>query len=294
MTIKLSFVKFLLPALAACSLLGACHKGGEPAFEGDGSPLLARVNKQYLTLAQVRKDMPVGISPEDSARFVKGFVYSWIDEQLLKDMSSKDIDMEEIDRLVEEYRNSLIADAYRRKIIASTDKTPFTEDSLLSYYNEHKADYKLRSPLVKGVYVKLPEDDPNVGVIRRLIQSDKSEDIDRLEKEVLKSNAIHYDYFRERWVDWEQIESRVPYDFGASSDFLKPGKYLNTTVDNHTYLLRITDVLSTGSQMPFDAAKSDIRQRLAVEQRRRLDAAFRSELLQRAIKSGRTEIHLPQ
>ncbi|MDE6276763.1 MAG: peptidyl-prolyl cis-trans isomerase [Muribaculaceae bacterium] len=278
---------------AALLLTEGCSGSGGNAYGKDveeTAPMLARVGRERLTLEDVSREMPGGLTPEDSVKFVKGYVYSWVETRLLSAMAPEDLDMAEIDRLVEDYRSSLIAEAYRRKIAEDGSSTSFSEDSMRVWYEGHKADFKLREPLVKGVYVKLPEKTSNLGTIRKLMRSDKTEDIDMLEKEVLRSQAIHYDYFRERWVDWDQIEVRIPYAFGSAESFLKPGRFLETSSGGHTYLLRITEVAPKGSIMPYEAARDDVRERLLAERRKQTDAAFRADLLERALATGRAEI----
>ena len=88
----------------------------------------------------------------------------------------------------------------------------FAEDSPRAYYEEHKDDFKLERPMVKGVYLKLLDDAPKLKQIRRLYRSDSPGDIDKLEKAAI-GTAIHYDYFRDSWIDWEQIENRIPVEF---------------------------------------------------------------------------------
>lgn len=285
----------LVLAAASC-LAGACGGGrgdaftGSPSADAKDSPVLARVGAETLTLAEARASLPGGLTAEDSAKFVKGYVYSWVDRRLLAEMAEEDLDTREIDRLVEEYRQSLIAEAYRRKIAEDGADVTFAEDSLRAYYDAHRTDFRLRSPLVRGVYVKLPDEAKNLSLIRRLMRSDALADIDRLEKEVTVSNAIHYDYFRERWIDWDQIEVRIPFDFGASESFLRKDRFLETSRDGFTYLLRVTDVLPASSVMPFEAARDEVRERLLAERRRKIDAAFRADLLRRALSTNRAEI----
>ncbi|MDE6310830.1 MAG: peptidyl-prolyl cis-trans isomerase [Muribaculaceae bacterium] len=285
-------------ALALCAglLCGvSCTRSGgdgrSEAGRSEGTPL-ARVGKEWLMLEDVQREMPGGISPEDSSRFVSGYVYSWLDTRLLTAMAQDELDMTEIDRLTEEYRNSLIAEAYRRKVAEGGATDTFSEDSIRSWYESHKSDFRLREPLVKGVYVKLPEKTDNLAAIRKLMRSDKEEDIDRLEKEVIRSQAIHYDYFRERWVEWDQIEVRVPYAFGSAESFLRPGRFLETTNGGYTYLLRVTEVAPKGSLMPYEAARDEVRERLMAERRKQIDAKFRADLLERALSTKRAEIYI--
>lgn len=264
-------------ALCLLSLFGACHKAPETK-----SPEVAAVGSAVLTAADLAAAMPAGLSSDDSARFVKAYVNSWIDAKLVTEVAASRIDMTDIDRLTDEYRSQLIMQEYTRRMFeAHASEIP--DDSIRTYYDAHSADFVLDRPMVRGVYVKVPDDARNLRTIRRLIRSDRSDDIDRLEKEVISSAAIHYDYFRDRWVDWEQIESRVPQDFGANpADWLRrsgrDARMVDLTTGGFTYLLRITDVLLPGSPMPLESATPQIRRRLLASNRRAYQARLLREL----------------
>lgn len=167
---------------------------------------LASIGNEYLTLQQVHAQMPSGLEADDSAAFVKAFVRQWAEGRLIEQVAAEIVDMDEIDRLTTQYRRELIMNRYRRRMSLQANDF-FSEDSLQSYYQAHSADFKLDRPLIKGVYLKVPSDAAELGQLRRLYTSDRPSDLDRLEKAVL-GNAVHYDYFRDTWVDWEQIDRK--------------------------------------------------------------------------------------
>lgn len=289
-------LRMLLMVFTTC-LAGCTGEGGGSLMEAekasDGSLLLASVDGEQLSLAQVESRLPSGLSPQDSTTFVRGFVYSWVDEKLMSTLAPRSVDMEQIEAMVAEYRTALIADAYRRQMAAESVDGTFAEDSLKAYYEAHKADFKLTQPMVKGVYIKIPQNkNARPAVIRKLIQSASPENIDALEKEVVRAQAIHYDYFRDHWVDWESIETRVPYDFASRPDFLRPGRMLEFSSDGHTYFLYITELLPSGSVQPYETARSQVRERLMAIRRAQFDAELKDQILRRAISTGRAHIFI--
>lgn len=259
--------------------------------EEDSAPAdwLARLDQEVLTLSDVAAAMPAGMSEEDSVRFVKAFVNSWIDSHLIENVAAEEVDMATIDRMVEDYRRNLIVNFYRRGMF-ETHVADIPEDSILAYYEANRNRWKLERPMLKGIYLKLPVDARNLRTIRRLYASNKTDDIDRLEKEVL-SSAIHYDYFRNRWVDWEQIENKIPADFGNDPDtWLKSHKSLDITSGGFVYLLSISDVMPAGSVAPVEAVRSDIIDLILRSDRQAYNARLDNQLREHALSSGRLEI----
>lgn len=274
---------------AAATLLAACgHKDAASALAKDE---LAALDGQTLTVQQLREAIPAGLSEEDSTRLAQAFIRNWIDTRLVEKLASERVDMDEIDRLTAQYRRDLISQRYRDALFARTEGAQEFSDSLVAdYYLLHSADFVLERPLIKGVYIKLPDDAPALQAIRRIYRSTRPDDIDRLEKEVLAS-AIHYDYFRDRWIDWEQVEARIPYDFGpVPADYVRSHRNLDVSLGGFTYLLEISDVLPAGSPMPLEEARPLIEDRLLAERRRSFDATMRRRLYDDALTSGRLKV----
>ncbi len=268
-------------------IIAACSSG-ETDVKDD---VIAHVDQHTLTFAELRKNLPGGLSADDSIRFVKAYVNEWVETRLISDIAAEDIDMTDINRLVEEYRNQLIVKEYLRRMFeAKADK--IDDSQINEYYDKHKSEFILERPMVKGTYLKVPDDASNLKVLKKLYHSDKLADADKLEKEVIKS-AIHYDYFRDRWVDWVQIDNKIPYDFGTNENqWLNKNRKLEVSLNGFTYLLYITEVLPAGSSMPVEAARQQIINRLLNSHRKEYEDQLKKDLLNEAKESGRIVINL--
>lgn len=273
-----------LGILSGAFLLSSCSRSNnEDALPDD---FLAAYGNEVITRSDVLKSLPGGLTPEDSVRFVKAYVTNWVQTKLVEKDAAQFIDLDEIDRLAEEYRRDLIMTAYRRIMFEKNAQT-ISDDTIKAYYEANKTDFVLDRPMVKGTYLKVSDDARNLRTLKRLYKSDRQEDADRLEKEVL-SSAIHYDYFRNKWVDWEQIETKIPEDFGKNPDeWLNKHKSLDKSVGGFTYLLYITDILPSGSPMPIETARSQIVNRLLNINRQSYDSALLNDLYQQALTDNR-------
>ena len=247
---------------------------------------LATVGNKSLTRSQLLSEMPSGLSPADSSMFARAYVRSWIQRTIISDIASRDIDMKQIDRMVDDYRNELIMLEYTRQMFDAKGRRRIPEDTLRAYYDTHRDEFITQRPMVKGIYIKVAADAPNLKELRRLYRSKKQSDIDNLEKSQL-SGAVHYDYFRDRWIDWEQIELRIPCDFGASGNqFLRTQRNLDFENDGFVYLLDINDILPAGSVMPYETALPLITDRFSYHDRRSYEASLRKSLLDHAVEEG--------
>ncbi len=279
--------KYIIPATILAAFLTACTNN---ARESDGE-ILVRVGNETLTRSELIKRIPSGTVEADSVRLARAFVRSWIDSRLVSEIAARNIgDMSEIDRLTAEYRNELIAYEYRRRMADQRVETTFSDDSLKAYYDANQGRFITTQPIVRGVYIKVPDNAPQLPQLRKLYRSDKVDDIDRLEKQELVG-VIHYDYFRDRWVEWDQIEARIPVDFGNDPvGYLKTHPHVDVTSGGFTYLLDITDVIPKGAKMPFEFAREHIKRDMTYQRRIAFDNEMRRELLKEADENGELTI----
>lgn len=274
----------IITALCA-ALLTACSGGGEHTPDN----AIAQVGKKTLTDNELSAALPKGLNDADSTAFAQAYIRQWIDRQLIMQVAAEEIDLDEINTLTEQYRADLIMAQYRRAM-ASQASADFPEDSIRAYYDTHRDDFTLERPMLKGVYLKIPADSPNLRQLRQLYRSNKAADIDRLEKAAI-SSAIHYDYFRDKWIDLEQIETRIPIEFNADRIAqLRSRQPIDVEHQGFVYLLSVCDYLPAGAPMPYEAARTAVVDRLLSLHRRLSDRQLLDDLYNNATKQQKVKI----
>lgn len=259
-------------ATLAVALASAACSSADTSAPGE----IARVGTAVLTADQLRRATPAGLSAADSAAFADAYINTWIDDMLISEVAARSLrSTDEIDRKVEEYRRQLIMWEYRNMAVAADTALQIREADIRRYYDDNKASLTLNEPMVRGIYIKIESAAPELAQVRRLYKSPHTADIDKLEKVGLRG-AIHYDYFRDRWIPWQQIITKIPTDIDAAK--LRPGYALDFESDGFTYLLSVSEVLPAGSAMPYEAAAPRIRETLDAMRRNELDAALRARL----------------
>lgn len=286
--VKRSQSIFISAVLLLIILSTACSNKNKQ----DSGDILVTVGNAVLTLDDLRKQLPSGLSAEDSTALAHSYIRSWIDSRLISEIASQNIgDLTEIDRMTEQYRNELITYEYRRRMFDDRIKSEITEDSIKKYYDENPVELKLQRPILKGIYLKIPNESPSLKNAKKWYVSTKTEDIDKLEKQCL-DGAIHYDYFRDRWVDWERIESLIPAEFGSDPNaFLATHRNLEISQGDFTYLLSISEYIPSGKTMPYEFAKETIKDILAYSRRAEYDRLLRLSLLKEAEDNGQITIN---
>lgn len=223
--------------------------------EQENEEILLRYGDKTLTYHEIVDMIPDGLTGPDSISMFHALVEGWIKSNVLSDFAEERLyDTNAIDARAQEYRNNLIVLEYLSRMRDS--KTPKIEESRVKdYYDRHRKDLKLEVPLIRGVFMKINSDSKGVEEIKKLLISDNAEDIDKLEKDWI-DKALEYNYFRDKWIDWETVKTMIPHRFGDPDSFLKENNYVETTYGDCTYFLYIAEWLPSGEEQPYEFARN--------------------------------------
>ncbi|MFG6425252.1 hypothetical protein [Lepagella muris] len=269
----------------SCAIFLTCSCGGEKPADDSGDVLLSMGSK-ILTLHEVEDKIPVGIDPADSVALFREIIGNWVTTAVISEFAeSKLPDMEEIDRRVEDYRNRLIVTEYLRRMKESR-QPKISQDSIREYYDIHRNELLTESPLVKGIYIKVPSSIKGIDEIRQLVFSGTEEDIDRLENDWMEA-ALQYDYFGNKWIDWQVLADQIPYRFHSPDSFLESSRNFETTNNGSTYIFHISEYLPSGSVQPYEFAAAAITEVLEQSKISTYEKALVSSLVKKAVKDGR-------
>ncbi|MFZ4455095.1 MAG: peptidyl-prolyl cis-trans isomerase [Bacteroidales bacterium] len=268
-------------ALTIFSLL-SCQSNSSNASK----EVIAEVKGKYLYLADLQDAIPKGLNGKDSTLFAKEFIQSWISDELMFDVARRNIpDEEKIDQLVEDYRRQLVTNEYKRYLIEEKLSKEISDDEVESYIATHKAVMAMKTSQIRGLYLKIPAKSPNINQLRNWMSLKREDDEDKINRYSIQY-AADYENFTERWVDFDEVMSNIPYTVSNPVQFLKQNKQLQVRDSAYFYLLAIQDAAIAGSPFPDDLAKSEARAQLVLQRKVNYLANFRNEIVSKALKNG--------
>ena len=247
---------------------------------------LVKVGNKVLYRSVLEENIPVGLSNEDSIIAAEYFIRTWINENLLYNIALKNInDIENIESLVENYKKSLLIYQYEEQLINERLTKEIDEQSLYDYYNQNKDKLKLEKPLVKGIFLKIPANAPQLNEIRMWYKSQLPTFRDNLEKYSL-NYAANFIYSLDKWLDFNDLMDNFPAELLSKEDQSVRKKTIEKRDNGYYYFLNITDCLLQGENAPYEYAKTTI-QEILINQRR-IDFLKKTgdELYQRALAKG--------
>lgn len=278
----MSHIAWMIPGVLTLLLAGGCRSESTPVAES--TEVLIQIGDSSLYLTDVLCKMPVGLAKDDSAALFQSIVDSWIQDMLLTQLAENTLsDPERIDRMVEEYRRRLIISEYRRKLKKS-DADKISDAEVRKYYNEHADEMVLEMPLIKGVYLKMPDEAADPKIEEQLSAPDAAS-THSLEKTAL-GRALQYEHFEDRWVDWEAIADQIPYRFFDPDAFVESTPDFSTSYNGATYYLHISSYLPSGEKMPLEVATPRIREILSHSRNADYEQHVINNLYKQALRDG--------
>ena len=280
-------MRYFFSIIVVSLLTVACNEN----LELKNSDALVKVRNKVLYKSVLEENVPAGLSKEDSIIVSEHFIRTWINDNLLYDIAIKNINNKEnIERLVENYRKSLFIYQYEEQLVNERLTREIDEQSLYDYYNKNKDKIKLERPLVKGLFLKVPVDAPQLNEIRNLCKSTATVSQEKLEKYSL-NNGVIFDFFVDNWKDFNDLIYNFPEEKLNKEDLNVHKKMMEKQDNNYFYFLNITDFLLSGDDAPYEYAKNTI-QEILVNQRK-IDFLKKTEndLYQRALVKGEIQFY---
>ena len=269
--------------LCGCFLLVGCGQGTTTGQ----ADVLASMEGRQLHRAEVEQVIPRGVSSADSLLLAESYVKKWVKEQLVYEVAERNLgnEKEEIDQLVDSYRRSLIRYRYQERLVEERLKTDISESDRLRFYEENQKLFTLEQGLIKGLFLKIPVDAPGLADVKKWYKSSDEAALEKIEKYSVQ-NATIYEYFYDKWVDFDEVMDNIPIYVSDPTSFLKGHKQVEAADSSYCYLLNIAEYLVPGQPEPYESASPRIVEMLVNQRKVDFLRKFEDELYNHAIQSG--------
>ena len=275
-------MRYLFPVVIVSLLMISCSQ----TKKGDGTPLV-KVGNSVLTKQVLDENIPGGLSRDDSIIEAEHYIKAWITDELVYDIAKKNTgDMERINQLVENYRKSLIIYQYQEQLINEKVIRKIDDEDLFNYYKDNKEKFKLDQYLIKGVFLKVPVEAPDVEAIRDNYKSASSPaSREKLEKYSARTGAT-FDYFVDKWISFDEVKNIWPAA-NRSTLVLRNGQNSFEQQDEvFHYFLNVTEFLSPDDFAPFEYVKPVVQEMVVNQQKKDFLKQTENDIYQRAINKG--------
>lgn len=258
--------------------------------EKEESTLLAKAYNKRLYLEDLGEIFHAGVGPEDSTAILNRHVERWVQQQVLVHhahnyMPEGTLDFE---RMVEEYRNSLIIFAFEKELARKEMDSEVTQAEIEAFYEENKQHFSLKENVVLANYIKLPLNAPDLRTIRSLYRSTGENELRQLEEYSLEHAATYF-LGTDNWIVFSDILIDMPLDVKLEDQYLRNNRFVETFDDYYRYFLYIHDFRLKGGLSPLNLEEDNIRTLILSNRKKIFLADKRRDLYNQALESSKTQ-----
>lgn len=253
-------------------------------------PVLARVGDEYLYGSEVTDLLGSAKDAADSSRILDTYIENWVKKRLMLEKAETYLPAEDLDieRRVQDYRESLLIYAYETELIAQKMDTTVTNEQIDAYFTEHENSFILNEDIVQFHFVKIPLEAPKLDQARELFEMRNEED-----KQALVEYGFQYaeDFYLKdsTWYELTDLYRQIPIDMLKLRTMCKNLLSGEVEDDNYIYLLRINGYIEKREKAPLAFAKEKVKKMILNGRKMDLLARTYSDLYKDAVKSGSFE-----
>lgn len=165
--------------LLLCSILYGT--GCQSTDTDENGILLAKVYNKSLYSEELDGLFPEGATADDSLNFLHSYVDKWVKEALVLHEAELNIPSDlNIDKLVRDYRASLIRNSYEEVLVQALLDSTISQAELTEFYEKNKEQYQLETPIIRCHFLKVPLLAPNRERVRQWWNSSNPADREAL------------------------------------------------------------------------------------------------------------------
>ena len=265
----------------------ACNEG----FKGQDVPV-AKVYDKFLTRSELKELIPRDASREDSLLIAQSYINKWITKELLLHKAQQNLtDAEKnIRKQVEDYSSSLLIHKYKEKLIAQKLSANISDGEINRYYEEHKYNFVLNTPIVRAVMAIIPKSAPNLDKARKWFASKEAKDLESLEEYCI-TNARKYDNFNDEWIELRGILNLIPVTEETWNKQYKGKSIVEVEDEGNYYFLKIEELKNEKEVAPCSFVKQDIKQILLNSRKMQFEEDLEKQITQEGIQKNHVKVY---
>jgi hypothetical protein len=272
---------FLIIAISSCQFFDFGKK--ENALEEP----IASVSNNFLYRKDIESLIPRNLPKNDSILIVKGIINNWAIQELLKQKAEVNLSQQEnttYNKLVQDYKESLLVNGYKERIVQQQLDTIISEEEIDVYYDTNRLNFRLNEELIKIKYLHFGNNLLDQKEIIKHFKSDAYNDLITLENQELNFKAINLN--DSTWIKLTDVLLKIPKFKEEPREYLlKKSKYIQKEDSLGLYLVAVKDVLKRNDIAPKNYITPTIKQMILHKRKLELIRDIEKTLLNDAIQN---------
>lgn len=253
---------------------------------------VARAYDKFLYSDDISRMISAGTSKEDSVLMANSFIQSWIKQQVVLHKAETNLDDEkkDVEKKLEEYRNTLITYIYETELVRQRLDTVVSDQEIEKYYQDNQRNFELKDNIIKVLYLKVKRDAPKIKKAMEWYRSSDSRDRVKLEEYCYQfASDFHLD--DDTWLLFDELLKKVPIKTYDKEAFLRNNRYIEMEDSTDLYLVNIRDMKIRESLSPLSFVKDDIRVLIINKRKLSLIKEMEKAAYEEALQKNEFEIY---
>ena len=250
---------------------------------------IATINNKSLFKEDVASLLPKNVDTKDSIVLIRSIINSWAIQQLLllkaEENTTKN-DNSEVDKLVSEYRQALLINGYKERLIKQQLDTLIEQKEIADYYKLNSKNFRLNEELIKTRYLHFSKDLIDKKEVVQLFKKGAIEDLEALELRQLTFKMMMLN--DSVWTSLENVMLKMPF---SRNNLLKKTKLFQKEDSLGLYLVAIKDVLLRNQIAPLSYIEPTIKQMILHQRKLQLIRDIEKIIVKDAIQNKNFKIH---
>jgi hypothetical protein len=250
---------------------------------------IASVYDESLFKEDLNFLLPKNIDKNDSIVLTRSIINSWAIQQLLLKKAVENTlenDNAEINDLVRDYKQALLINSYKERLVKQQLDTIIEKEEIINYYKKNNNNFRLNEELIKTRYIHFSNDLIDKKEVLKFFKNGSIEDLEALElrqfsfKKMMLNDSV--------WTPLENVLLKLPF---SRNDLLKKTDLIKKEDSLGLYLAVIKDVLLRNQIAPLGYIEPTIKQMILHQRKLQLIRDIEKIIVKDAIQNKIFKIH---
>lgn len=253
---------------------------------------LARVHDQYLYPTELKEILPENISPEDSAQLANNYIRNWVKQRLLLKKAELNLadEKKDVEKQLEDYRNSLILYLYEEELVKQRLDTTVSQNEIATYYEDNKQNFELKENIVRILYVKLDKQNKSVNKIKKWLNDDDDDSRNKL-SEYCSTQALRFQLDKNRWFTPEELAAETKIEQNKIEQMARYNNLYELYENDGYFIIKTLEYQLKDAISPLSFEKKNIRNIIMNKRKLKLIEQLETDVYNEGVAKNNFEIY---
>jgi hypothetical protein len=259
--------------------------------DNEGKDAVARAFDYYLYPEDIQGLVPTGASREDSVTIIKNYIDNWFRQKAVLRKAERNLadEKKNVEKKLEEYRNSLLTYQYETELILQKLDTVISEQEIAAFYKNNPDNFELKDNIIKVIYLRLNKKSPKLNKVKEWYRSNAKKDRQLLE-DYCHQYALNYFLDDNTWLLFDDLLKEIPIKTYDKEQFLQNNRVVEIEDSSTIYLVNIKGFMVKNSVSPLSFERNNIRMIITNQRKLKLIEQMEKQAYEDALKSNDVEV----